>query len=194
MVMDRRDLNLPESSSKSFWLNGSAWQFPNYENADVFVDRLVRDGLLAYDPMVQAALQGQPLEMSLRTVQRRLLKATGLTHTAVRQIERARNATRLLKQGVSIPDTIYKAGYFDQPHLIRSLKHFIGLTPAQIMDKSRPERLSFLYKTDSFDRVTMHMFISQQEENKHEESNRNRLSGAGRRHRSTGEVVLSMPE
>ena len=37
------DLDLPDASSKSFWLNGSAWQFPNYENADTFVDRLVRE-------------------------------------------------------------------------------------------------------------------------------------------------------
>jgi hypothetical protein len=41
-----RDVNLPNASSRSFWLNSSAWQFPDYENADTFVDRLVRDGLL----------------------------------------------------------------------------------------------------------------------------------------------------
>ena len=35
---------LPEATSKSFWLGGSAWQFPNSENADAFVDRLVREG------------------------------------------------------------------------------------------------------------------------------------------------------
>jgi len=33
------------------------------------------------------------------------------------------------------------------PHLTRALKHFIGLTPAQIMDRSRSLQLSFLYKT-----------------------------------------------
>jgi AraC-like DNA-binding protein len=49
-------------------------------------------------------------------------------------------------QGVSILDAVHQAGYFDQPHLTRSLKHFIGLTPAQIIDQSRPQRLSFLYK------------------------------------------------
>ncbi len=148
MVMDRRDLNLPEATSRTFWLNGSAWQFPDFENADTFVDWLVRDGLLVYDPVVYAVLQGQqPVEMTLRTVQRRIVQATGLTHTTIHQIERARYATTLLKQGVSILDTVYEAGYFDQPHLNRSLKRFIGLTPAQIADNSRSERLSFLYKT-----------------------------------------------
>ncbi|MER3484297.1 MAG: hypothetical protein C4332_15265 [Meiothermus sp.] len=37
---------LPEASSKRFWLKGSAWQLPNLENTDVFVDRLVRAEIL----------------------------------------------------------------------------------------------------------------------------------------------------
>ena len=149
LVMDRHDLNLPEASSQSFWLNGSAWQYPNYENADAFVNHLVQDGLLVCDPVVGAVLQGQPLEMSLRTVQRRFMQATGLTHTAMHQINRAQYATSLLKQGTSILDAVYEAGYFDQPHLTRALKHFIGQTPAQLMDRSRDVQLSFLYKTTS---------------------------------------------
>src|ERR1700730_9787223 len=79
-VMDRHYLNLPEATSKSFWLNSSAWQFPDFENADTFVDRLVRDGLLVYDPVAGAVLHDQPVETSLRTMQRRLLQATGLTY------------------------------------------------------------------------------------------------------------------
>jgi AraC-like DNA-binding protein len=147
-VMDRNDVNLPEASSQSFWLQGSAWQFPEYENADTFVDWLARDGLLVHDPVVDAAIEGQPIGMSLRTVQRRFLQATGLTQGAFHQIERARYATRLLKKGVSILDTVYEAGYFDQPHLTRALKHYIGLTPAQIADENRTERLSLLYNTE----------------------------------------------
>jgi AraC-like DNA-binding protein len=164
MIMDRRDLNLPGANPRSFWLNSSAWQFPDFENADTFVNRLVREGLLVYDPVVQAVLQGQPMEISLRTVQRRFMQATGLTHNTIYQIERARYATTLLKQGVPILDTIYEAGYFDQPHLTRSLKHFVGLTPAQIMDQSRPERLSFLYKTASLSRVTMPSIMDKNDE------------------------------
>ena len=38
------DVDLPDASSKSFWLNGAAWQFPDYENAAVLLDWLVRDG------------------------------------------------------------------------------------------------------------------------------------------------------
>jgi AraC-like DNA-binding protein len=149
MVMDRHELELPEATSKSFWLHGSAWQFPDFENADTFVNRLVRDGLLVFDPVVSAVLQEKPVKMSLRTAQRRVLQATGLTASAVFQIKRARYATTLLQQGVSILDTVDLAGYFDQPHLTRSIKHLIGQTPAQIVSSRNREPLSFLYKTDA---------------------------------------------
>jgi len=141
------DVNLPNAASRSFWLHGSAWQFPDFENADTFIDRLVRGGLLVRDPVVEAALQGQLKDISIRTAQRHVLRTTGLTHGAVRQIERARYATTLLQQGVPILDVVFEAGYFDQPHLTRSLKYFIGQTPTQIMDRNRSEQLSFLYKT-----------------------------------------------
>jgi len=138
---------LPEAAGTSFWLNGAAWQFLTYENADTFVDRLVKSGLVMRDPVVEAVLQGQTADLSLRSAQRRFLYATGLTHGAVRQIERARSATLLLQSGVSILDTVDQIGYFDQPHLTRSLRHFIGRTPLQLLEHSGDEQMSFLYKT-----------------------------------------------
>jgi AraC-like DNA-binding protein len=149
IVMDRQDINLPDASSTSFWLDGSAWEYPNYENADTFVDWLVDEDILEYDPLVDEVLRGHLVDLSLRTVQRRFLRATGLTHNAIHQINRALFATSLLKGGASIAsilDTVFELGYFDQPHLTRALKRFIGLTPTQIMDPGRQERLSFLYK------------------------------------------------
>ena len=148
MIMDRRDVHLPGASGRSFWLHGSAWQFPDYENAETFVDRLVREGLLVADPVVDAVLQRRPMELSLRTVQRRFLQATGLTWGMVDQIERARYAVTLLKRGMAIRDTVDQAGYADQPHLTRSLKRFIGQTPAQILSEHRAEPLSLLFKTE----------------------------------------------
>ena len=123
---------LPDTSGRSFSLCHSAWQFPNFENADTFVDRLVRAGILVHEPMMNTVHQGESQSLSLRTVQYRFLRSTGLSQRTIRQIERARYAAALLKQGVSIFDTVYEAGYSDQPHLTRSLKHFIGLTPAEI--------------------------------------------------------------
>jgi len=142
------DVDLPDASGKSFWLNGSAWQFPNYENADTFVDRLTRAGLLVRDPLVESALRGEPPELSPRSIQRRVLQATGLTQGSIRQIERARYATTLLQEGISILDTVDLAGYADQAHLTRALKYLIGKTPAQIIRKSEPEQMSLLFKTE----------------------------------------------
>jgi AraC-like DNA-binding protein len=124
---------LPNATSQSFWLKGSAWQFPDFENIDTFVQRLVRQELLVRDPVVNAALQDQPQEIASRTVRHRFLQATGLTQTHIRQIERAQQAAALLRQGLSILDTVQEAGYYDQPHLTRSLKLWTGHTPAQLI-------------------------------------------------------------
>ena len=132
-------VDLPTVSRNSFWLNGSTWQFPDYDNADTFVERLVRNGLLNREPIVDAALQGQLKELSRRSVQRRFLRATGLTLSSVRQIERAREAEALLERGVSILDTVDQTGYADQPHLTRSLKRLIGRTPAQIISRRKSQ-------------------------------------------------------
>ena len=107
--------------------------------------RLVRSGVIAHDGAVESALQGERRALSQRSVQRHFLQATGMTHGTFRQIERARYATNLLKQGVSILDAVHEAGYFDQAHLTRSLRHLIGQTPARIIGAA--EQLSFLYKT-----------------------------------------------
>jgi AraC-like DNA-binding protein len=128
---------LPGAASQSFWLKGSAWQFPDYENVDTFVERLVRDEVLVLDPLVAAALQDKPLAISDRTVRHRFLQATGLTQSHIRQNERAQQAAALLRKGVSILDTVYEAGYFDQPHLTRALKQWVGYTPGQLFQSSR---------------------------------------------------------
>jgi AraC-like DNA-binding protein len=132
-------VTLPEATRTSFWLQGSAWRFPDYANADTFVEKLVRRGLLVRDPVVEAALRGHLTDLSARSVQRRVVRATGLTRGAIGQIDRARRAVALLECGVSILDTVGQAGYVDQPHLTKSLRRFIGQTPAQIVRQRRPE-------------------------------------------------------
>ena len=140
-------VTLPEATDNTFWLSGSAWEFPTSDNAEIFVRRLVHAGLLVRDPVIEAAFQGQIKDLTPRSVQYHFLQATGITQNMARQIERARSATLLLQQGVSISETILEAGYYDQPHLTRSLQRFIGQTPAELLHHSRPEQLSFLYKT-----------------------------------------------
>ncbi len=123
---------LPGAAGRSFWLGGSAWRFPDYDNAEAFVDGLVRSGALVRDPVIGAALQGQPQELSARTMRHRFLRATGLTQGRIQQVERAQRAAALLRGGVSIPDAIHEAGYFDQSHMTRSLKRWVGRTPSWI--------------------------------------------------------------
>src|SRR5215217_336496 len=38
-LIDRNDRNLPSASNRSFWLEGSVWDYPDFENAETFVSR-----------------------------------------------------------------------------------------------------------------------------------------------------------
>jgi Helix-turn-helix domain len=132
-------IELPEAACGAFWLQSAAWELPTFENADTFVARLSRAELLVYDPLVATVLDDRPPDLSVRAVQYRFLRATGLTRGAIVQIERAKHAEALLESGVPIADVINAAGYSDQPHLTRSLKRLMGRTPAQIARRSRPD-------------------------------------------------------
>lgn len=146
-LRDHKDVTLPPATGHSFLLNGSALEYPDFDNAEIFVKRLAKSGILLRDPIVDDTLQRRPGELSLRSAQRHFLRSTGVTYATFRQIERARHATNLLREGVSILDVVSSAGYFDQAHLTRSLRHFIGETPARIIQGQK--QLSFLYKTNT---------------------------------------------
>jgi AraC-like DNA-binding protein len=137
-LLDRRDVDLPAAKRHSFWLYDAAWEFPTYENADTFVERLTRINMLDRDPVVDAVLQGYGQVASARAIQYHFLRSTGLRYKTIQQIERARHAKALLEQGVSIADTVLTTGYFDQSHLTNSLKRFLGQTPAQIARGNPP--------------------------------------------------------
>jgi AraC-like DNA-binding protein len=128
-----KETHLPEAANQSFWLHSQTWQFPDYENADTFIDWLVREELLQHDYVINAALNDQVQAIPERTLRHRFVKSTGMTQGYIRQIERANQAVGLLRQGYSILDTVFEAGYFDQAHLSKSLKQFIGRTPSQIL-------------------------------------------------------------
>lgn len=139
--------DLPDVTRRRFHLAGSTWDLPTYDNAEAFVAALVREGLLVQDRLVTELHRGASTDLSPRTVQRRFVAATGLTRSAARQIDRARDAAVLIQEGSSVHDVIEELGYYDQAHLGRSLKRYIGRTPTQLR-RSTPERpLSLLYKT-----------------------------------------------
>ncbi len=140
-------VEIPDVTRRSFWLKGSAWRLPDYDNAEAFVRRMAREGVLDRDPVVTAVLGGASPDLSERTVQRRFVAATGLTRGAIRQIDRARRAAVLLQEDVPIHEVVHRLGYFDQPHLARSLTRYIGRTATQLGDRVPSEPLSLLYKT-----------------------------------------------
>lgn len=142
-LRDRKDVNLTEASSRSFYLDGTEWEYPSFENAETFIQRLVQQKLIVSDPYIDIALSDGQNSISQRTEQRRFLRATGMSRSTIRQIERVHQAIALLRLGIPILDVGHELGYFDQAHMTRSLKHFAGKTPAQIFHGD--SQLSFLY-------------------------------------------------
>jgi len=144
-LVDGHDVDLPPAFRGRVRIDGSAFEIPGLDNAEAFVERLVRRGLLMRDAAVMAALAGDDSAVQTRTAQRRFLYATGMSHASLKQVERARHATTLLREGHAPRDVAMEAGYFDQAHLTRCLHRLIGLTPARIAREER--QLSYLYKT-----------------------------------------------
>lgn len=145
LLLDHHDVHQPVSADGTFELHGLRWPLPDLENAERYVDQLARCGVIAREQVVEAAIRGDMQPLSIRSMQRRFRRTTGLTHGLFRQIERARHATSLLRDGASILDTVHETGYFDQAHLTRSFKVLIGETPASVIRQDT--QLSFLYKS-----------------------------------------------
>jgi AraC-like DNA-binding protein len=131
-VADLRDAVLPTLADGRILLDGRAWEMPTPENVDVFVERLVRAGLLAFDPLVEELVHAGDSAVPARTAQARFVRAVGVPRRTLRLIERARHASRLLRAGAQISETVSEAGYYDQPHLTRALRRLIGHTPAEL--------------------------------------------------------------
>ena len=141
-----------EVTRRSFELEGAAWELPTFDNADTFLDRLVRKGVLTFDGIVDATARGEATPSSSRTVRRHWLRTTGLTQGVVQRIDRARQATALLQRGMPILETVHQLGYFDQAHLTRSLNRFIGHTPAELLRLGEDLALSLSHEAKEFAR------------------------------------------
>jgi len=146
-LADHRNAQLPVLPGGRFWLSGQAWEIPRFDNAEDFVRGLALAGVVARSDAASAALDGEPLRASRRSLERHFHQVTGMTLGGHRQIQRARSAASLLMGGTPLLDATFDAGYFDQPHLTRSLKRLVGMTPARLV-RERPQ-LSFSYKTDT---------------------------------------------
>jgi len=127
-------VELPDTTHRTFRLDGARWETPGPDDAEALVGRLVRDGIVVRDPLVADVLRGHRPAVSGRTIERRFRAATGLTRGAVRQIERARTAAELLAAGDSAADVVAKLDYFDEPHVARALRSYVGRTVRQLRE------------------------------------------------------------
>jgi transcriptional regulator GlxA family with amidase domain len=84
--------------------------------------------------LVTEVHRGHDPAVSARTVERRFRAATGFTQGAVRQIERARAASTLLAAGVPVAQVVGDLEYFDEPHLARALRRYVGRTARQLRE------------------------------------------------------------
>jgi hypothetical protein len=132
-VMRNEGVVLDSFGRRDFWLGPEVREMPTFETADVFVERLVRDEIIETNPVVASVVDGHPMAMSERTLQRHFLKTTGLTYKHYTLIQRAQKAMALLRAGQPAADVVFALGYADQAHMINSLRQIMGQTPGQIM-------------------------------------------------------------
>ncbi|MEV4342883.1 helix-turn-helix domain-containing protein [Actinoplanes sp. NPDC049596] len=120
-------------------IGGQDWEAPTYENAEQFVRGLRDAGLV-----VPSRLDGgdRPTQ---RTLQRRFRAVTGLSRTAVTQIDRANAAATMLRAGRDWPAVVDALGYFDQAHLGHALRRYVGRT-ARELQSGGEAAMSFSYK------------------------------------------------
>lgn len=123
---------LPDVTRTRFWLDGGSWETPGPDDAEALVERLVGYGVVVRDPVVTAHQQGHHPRVSSRTLERRYRAATGLTRGDVAQIDRVRTAAGLLAAGTTSGDVVEKLGFYDEPHLARALRRYVGRTAGEL--------------------------------------------------------------
>ena len=131
-VMRNEGVVLDGFGRGDFWIGTDVREIPTLENVDVFVDRLVRDGIVESNDVVASIIDGHPKAMSERTMQRHFLKTTGLTYKHFTLIQRAQKAVTLLRMGQKAADVAFALGYSDQAHMINSLRQIMGQTAGEI--------------------------------------------------------------
>ncbi|MEV0645492.1 helix-turn-helix domain-containing protein [Phytomonospora sp. NPDC050363] len=123
---------LPDVTGRGFRLDGGRWETPGPDDAEALVGRLVRDGTVLRDPLVTELLRGGRPPGTDRTLERRFRASTGLTQGAVRQIGRARAAAARLASGEAASEVVGGLGFYDEPHLARALRRYVGRTARQL--------------------------------------------------------------
>ncbi|UGS26718.1 AraC family transcriptional regulator [Microbacterium resistens] len=137
-----------DDAGRRMELGGETWEIPRYDSVEDFVAKLSAAGLLRHDRLVADVAAGADDHgLGPRATQLRVKALTGLTRTAIRQIERARAAAMMLQDGRPIIEAVHELDYYDQPHLSHALSRFIGRTASELRRGDPDVPLSLLYKT-----------------------------------------------
>ena len=118
-------------------IGGYLFKIPDFESAEIFVDTLIEKGILLISPIVSSLNDRSTSGVSDRSLRRHTMNTTGLSPYFFHQIQRAQRATQLLQQGMPIARVAAETGYTDQAHMTKSVKALMGLTPAQIIARSK---------------------------------------------------------
>src|SRR4051794_3874124 len=82
------EIVLPTVPDGRILLDGREWEMPTPQNVDVFVERLVRSGLLVVDPLVEELRhEGRVRGVPERTAQSRFVRAVGVSRRSLVVIE-----------------------------------------------------------------------------------------------------------
>lgn len=123
---------LDSAGGRRFWLQNTTVLFPDFDNVETFAEHLAKNGLLERDIVIEDALAQKSRHLSLRTIQRHFLAATGLTLNHVLQIKRAEQARGLLTSERTLTRLAYEAGYSNPGHMTNAFKYFFGKTPSAL--------------------------------------------------------------
>lgn len=130
LLGEMRDL---PTDGRWFELAGVRFPVRDVGALESLVETLFRQGILAADEGVAAALRGQPVPQSPRSLHRHVVSATGLGPKKHEQLQRARSAYALLQEGWSPASAAAEAGFADQAHMTRAFTALAGKSPARIL-------------------------------------------------------------
>lgn len=131
------------SATPQAWYNSFAREFRRYLDAHTppRPDRiaLAFEACTLKDPEFTLQDFAEANDVSIRTVERVVRKAYGLTPKQVMRRARALDlAAALLGVAISEEEAEMKLRYFDQSHQIREIRHFFDRTPRQLREESNP--------------------------------------------------------
>jgi AraC-like DNA-binding protein len=86
---------------------------------------------------------------STRTFQRQCRSVYGYGPATLRRVLRFRQATTLLRAGVPVTDTAFRAGYADAPHLHREVRALAGVGVAELLQEASAANRSTLVPSGS---------------------------------------------